>query len=135
MRGAAQAGAALLLAACLAAGPSQAGPQGDAQRGRLVFQRCYACHAIDPADPMKLEGPLLHQVLGRRAGTVAGFEYSEAMRARGAAGLVWDAASIDALIADPEGFIPGTAMSAPPLRDGQERADVIAFLSRTGTAR
>jgi cytochrome c len=71
--------------------------------------------------------------MGRPAGIIPGFEYSNAMRGQGTAGLVWDAATLDRYIADPEGVVPGTAMSAPPLRDEQERADLLAYLARTGS--
>ncbi|KAB2850405.1 MAG: cytochrome c2 [Hyphomicrobiaceae bacterium] len=76
-----------------------------------------------------MQGPSLYRVIGRSAGTLPGFEYSPAMIGRGAAGLVWDAASLDLYLADPEGIVPGTSMSIPPLRDEQDRADVIAYLA------
>jgi len=50
------------------------------------------------------------------------------MRRNGAAGLVWNAVTLDRYIADPEGLVPGTAMSAPPRRNEQERA-----LANTGS--
>ncbi|MBO0766164.1 MAG: cytochrome c family protein, partial [Hyphomicrobiaceae bacterium] len=103
--------------------------EGDATRGERAFQRCYACHSIDPNETAQLQGPSLLGVIGRPAATVPGFEYSEAMKAKGAAGLVWTVETIDRFIADPTAFVPGTAMSLPPLRDAQARADVIAYLS------
>ena len=106
---------------------------GDSARGERVFQRCFACHSVDPNETAKLQGPSLYRIVGRPAGNVAGFEYSDAMRREGAAGLVWDAATLDRYIADPEGLVPGTAMSAPPLRDEEERADLLAYLARTGS--
>ena len=54
------------------------------------------------------------------------------MRERAAAGLTWDAATLDLYIADPERVVPGTLMSVPPLRDAQERADLFAYLARSG---
>ena len=50
-------------------------------------------------------------------------------------GLVWDAATLDRYIADPESLVAGTNMSAPPLRDEQERADLLAYLARSGQYR
>ena len=50
------------------------------------------------------------------------------MREKAAAGLVWDAASLDRYLADPESVVPGTRMSIPPVRDEQERADLVAYL-------
>jgi cytochrome c len=105
---------------------------GDAARGERAFQRCYACHSVDADEKAKLQGPSLYRIIGRPAGTVAGYEYSDAMRERAAAGLVWDAAALDRYIADPESLVPGTRMSVPPLRDEQERADIIAYLASSG---
>jgi cytochrome c2 len=106
---------------------------GDKARGERVFQRCFACHSVDPNEKAKLQGPSLYRIMGRPAAAIPGFEYSDAMRSKGAAGLVWDAATLDRYIADPEGVVPGTAMSAPPLRDEQERADLLAYLARSGS--
>ena len=105
----------------------------DAARGERVFQRCFACHSVDANETARLQGPSLYRIVGRPAGIIRGFEYSDAMRRKGAAGLVWDATTLDRYIADPEGLVPGTAMGAPPLRDEQERADLLAYLARTGS--
>jgi cytochrome c len=105
---------------------------GDAVRGERAFQRCWSCHSVDPADKAKLQGPSLYQVLRRPAAAVAGFDYSDAMKAKAAEGLVWDIDALERYIADPEEVVPGTRMSVPPLRDEQERADIIAYLARSG---
>lgn len=107
--------------------------EGDAVRGEGIFQRCYACHSVDPHETAKLQGPTLYRVIGRPAAAIAGFEYSGALKMKGAAGLVWDAVTLDAYLADPEGFVPGTLMSVPPLRDDQERAALMAYLARSGS--
>jgi cytochrome c2 len=121
------------LAAALAAGAYAAcagnTAEGDPARGERVFQRCYACHSVDPNETAQLQGPSLFGIMGRRAAALPGFEYSEAMKARGAVGLVWTADTLDRFIADPYAFVPGTAMGLPPLNDAQARADVIAYLS------
>ncbi len=107
--------------------------EGDAERGERVFQRCFACHSVDAREPASLQGPSLYRIIGRPAAAVAGFEYSGAMREKAAAGLVWDVATLDRYIADPDAIVPATRMVlAPPLRDGQERADLIAYLARSG---
>jgi cytochrome c len=122
------AGALILLLPAVA---SAAGA-GDAVRGERTFQRCYSCHSVDPAETAKLQGPSLYRIMGRPAAMVPGFEYSDAMRKKGAAGLVWDAATLERYVADPEDVVPGTSMGAPPLRDEQERADLIAYLALSG---
>jgi cytochrome c len=104
--------------------------EGDATRGVRAFQRCYSCHSVDPNETSELQGPRLYGVVGRQAASVAGFEYSDAMKAKRAAGLVWTADALDRFLADPEAFVPGTPMVVlPPLSDAQERADLIAYLS------
>jgi cytochrome c2 len=115
--------------------PAPALSNGDAARGERVFQRCFACHSVDPNEKARLQGPSLYRIVGRPAAALPGFEYSDAMRTKGAAGLVWDQATLDRYIADPEGVVVGTIMSAPPLRDEQERADLLAYLARSGPYR
>ena len=118
---------------CLSAARVTTATGGDAARGARVFQRCFSCHSVDPNETAQLQGPSLYRVLGRRAGSVPGFSYSNAMKAKGAAGLVWTADALDRFVSDPEGFVPGTPMVVlPPLSDAQERADLIAYLASTG---
>jgi cytochrome c len=109
--------------------------EGNAARGERVFQRCFSCHSVDPDEKAKLQGPNLYKIIGRPAAAIPGFEYSDAMRKKGAAGLVWDAATLDRYIADPESVVAGTSMSVPPLRDERERADLLAYLARSGQYR
>jgi cytochrome c2 len=54
------------------------------------------------------------------------------MREKAAAGLTWDAATLDRYIADPEAVVPGTLLSLPSLRDEEQRADLIAYLAHSG---
>jgi cytochrome c len=116
---------ALVLAALAAAG-------ADPVRGERVFQRCYACHSVRAGED-RLPGPNLACLFGRRAGTLPGFEYSAAMvRAGTARGLVWTRATLDAFLADPEGVVPGTAMTAPGLPGADDRRDVLDYLERAG---
>ena len=105
---------------------------GDAARGERAFLRCYSCHSVDPNETAKLQGPSLYRIVGRPAASIAGFDYSDAMLEKAAAGLVWDRATLERYIADPEAMLPGTRMSVPPLRDEQERADIVAYLARSG---
>ena len=106
---------------------------GDAARGEVVFQKCFACHSVDPAD-VNLPGPNLAGVVGRRAGVQPGFRYSEAFPDRAARGLVWDATMLDRYLAAPEAVVPGTHMgSFVGLPNPQESADVIAYLAKSQT--
>ena len=71
-------------------------------------------------------GPSLHGVVGRKAGTVAGFNYSPAMQA---SGVVWTPEHLDAYLADPKAFVPRNRMSFPGLHAAGDRTDLIAFLA------
>jgi cytochrome c len=105
---------------------------GDAARGERAFLRCYSCHSVDPNETSKLQGPSLYRIIGRPAASIAGFDYSDAMREKAASGLAWDPATLERYLADPEAMVPGTRMSVPPLRDEGERADIVAYLARSG---
>lgn len=102
--------AAIALLAC-AACPSSVPAQdaaADAERGRRVYRVCLPCHVPD-ADTNKL-GPHLKGVFGRRAGTVEGFRYSQAMTDAGAAGFVWDENSLAEFLSSPKRKVLGTSM-------------------------
>ena len=116
-----RAGALRMLALAAAVPTAMAMPPGDAVRGEAIYSRCYACHSLD-ADRT---GPRHCGLLGRRAGSVPGFDYSPAMRA---SGIVWDAKSLDRFLANPAAVVPGTSMGYAGIADAQERADLIAFL-------
>jgi cytochrome c len=88
-----------------------------------AFAQCSACHQVKPGASGL--GPNLHGVVGRKAGTLAGYSYSSAMKA---SGKTWDAASIDAYIEAPQKVLPGTRMSYPGLKDKAKRDEVIAWL-------
>jgi cytochrome c len=111
-------GAAMLLT-LMATAPAAA--EGDAGRGKTLFSRCGACHAVNEQNKV---GPHLSGVLGRRAGTVAGARYSKAMTA---SGMTWDEKTLDAFLTEPAKVLPGTTM-AIKLPNPQDRADVIAYL-------
>jgi cytochrome c len=97
---------------------------GDAARGATVFQACRACHSTTPGEQMT--GPSLARIWQQKAGTVPGFDrYSDAMKHTD---IVWDEATLDPWLTDPERFIPGTSMTFPGFRESQGRQDVIAYL-------
>jgi cytochrome c len=100
---------------------------GDVTAGEKQFQRCNVCHLA--TDASHRNGPALHGVVGRPVASVEGFAYSDAMKAFGATGAVWDDATLDQFLKNPTEFVKGTKMSGvPPLRRDTERADLIAFL-------
>jgi nitrite reductase (NO-forming) len=100
---------------------------GDAAAGRLVFRKCQACHSIEPGK--NLLGPSLSGVVGRKAGTEAGYNYSPAMKS---ADIVWSQDTLDKYLADPAKVVPGNKMPFPGLKTDHDRADVIAYLAGGG---
>jgi cytochrome c len=107
----------------------QAG-SGDAQRGQKTFQQRYACHSVASTE-LNLPAPNLAGVIGRTAGTLASFaDYSEAMKAAGRGGLVWNVRTLDAFLEDPTHVVRDTNMSFIGLRLKPNRDDVIAYLQR-----
>jgi cytochrome c len=112
---------AALLAAALAAGAALAAPKGDAKKGEEIYSRCLACHAL----AYDRTGPRHCGLFGRKAGSVAGFAYSDAMKH---SKITWNAKTLDRFITDPMKAVPGTAMGYAGVKDREERADLIAYL-------
>lgn len=96
-------GAAVVLVLLLMPGAAMAQDAG-AQAGATLFKRCAICHAVGPDAKTKV-GPQLNGLAGRKAGSVAGFSYSQANKA---ARIVWDEATFVDYIRDPAAKIPGT---------------------------
>jgi len=116
-------GAALLL---LQAGTALA-EEGDPAKGKQVFAKCQVCHSIE-AGVNKI-GPSLHGVYGRKAGTLAGYNYTDAMKN---SGFTWDEASLNTYLTNPRKVVPGTRMVFVGLPKEQDRLNVIAYLKQAG---
>ena len=112
----------LLLALSPLAGAAHA---GDAANGKVVFQRCAICHRVDKGGGNGL-GPNLFGVVGRKAGTVAGFSYSAAMKN---SGIVWTTDKLTAYVAHPAQLVPGNRMAFAGVTDPGQQADVVAYLA------
>ena len=114
------------VAAVLGAAPAlAAAPGGDAAAGGKLFsQRCSVCHVI--ADDGKTHpAPNLRGVVGRKAASYPGFNYSPALKA---SGITWSSASISQFLTAPQTVVPGTFMViSVPKED--ERANVVAYLA------
>jgi len=95
-------------------------PPGNPELGKAVYAACLGCHSIDEDDV----GPRHRGVVGRTAGTVPGFAYSAALRN---SGLVWDEATLDRWLADPQALVPGSRMFFA-LANASDRRNVIAYL-------
>ena len=118
---------ALALAAGVGSAAAQSASGGEPGRGEMLFQQCFACHSLDPAE-QNLPGPNLSGIVGRPAGKQAGFKYSSALRQAADKGLVWTAENLDRWLTDPQAFIPGTTMDFIGLREAADRRDLIQYL-------
>ena len=96
----------------------------DLSNGESKFALCSACHTLTEGAP-NMTGPNLHGVFGRKAASLAGFTYSDPLKATG---WTWDAARMDTWIADPKVAAPGTKMTFAGLNDAKDRTDVIAYV-------
>lgn len=98
---------------------------GDPASGEKVFAACRTCHVFD--EGVNRVGPSLHRVVGRSAGSVPGFAYSDANKN---SGVTWTPEVLFEYLEDPKGFMPGTKMAFPGVKDAQKRADLVAYLEQ-----
>ena len=88
---------------------------------RLYQERCGACHSLDEHGA----GPKHRGLLGRKAATQAGFEYSAALAA---SKIVWSSQTLERWIADPNALVPGNRMIVQLANDAADRAAIVAYL-------
>lgn len=115
--------AVLLLLAIPATAPATAEDGGE-----RLFALCRACHSLDPAE-RGLPGPNLAGLIGRRIGGDPAFDYSPVLRKAHDEGLRWDAARLEAFLADPAGMFPGLWMSMRGFENTAERQSLVRFLA------
>lgn len=115
----------LFLMLTLASGASSAATAESIAAGRAAFAACASCHEVGPSARHGF-GPQLNQLRGRKAGSLSGYAYSEAMKQ---SGLVWDTATLTALIKSPSGTVPGTKMRFLGFGYNERKvADLLAYL-------
>jgi len=93
--------------------------------GEDAFQVCTGCHSVD-GDGRSAAGPNLYGVLGRKAGALEGYSFSDAFVA---SDITWDETSLDGFLADPQGYLPGNEMLAGAVPDAESRAAIVAYLA------
>jgi Cytochrome c2 len=120
-----RAGLLSLPALLLSSGMAWAQADGDAAAGERVFNQCKACHTVEAGK--NRVGPSLHGVVGRKAGSVEGFNYSPAMKN---SATVWTPENLDRYLASPKEGMPGNKMAFAGLKKAEDRANVIAYLSQ-----
>lgn len=110
--------ATILVGPVLAAG-------AEPEVGARVWAKCSACHSADPAVKSML-GPNLFGLMGRKVGSLDGYNYSPAMKS---AGFVWTPEMLQRFLTAPQAAIPGTRMAFSGLKDPADRAAIASFLS------
>ena len=99
---------------------------GDAARGEARFQDCAPCHKLEAG--ANNVGPSLHSIFTRKAGELADFRYSPAIKR---SGIIWTPETLDKFVADPQALVPANRMPYAGMASADDRADLIAYLLKT----
>lgn len=100
---------------------------GDAEKGKQIYARsCLMCHSLNPGGIQK-NGPNLHGIFGKKAGTAVGYMYSEAFKN---INIIWTKENMNEFLTNPKVHIPDTKKKYPGLKNDKDRADVIAYVEQ-----
>ncbi len=99
----------------------------DIENGARIFAGCVGCHDSGPS-ALNRVGPILNDIIGRKAGSIEGYDYSKALVRAGKNGLVWTPYKLDAFLMSPNDFLGGNKMPFVGLKDERERRDLIGYL-------
>lgn len=123
--------AGLFLAACSAdapadetGAPTEVAAAQETHPGEVIFMQCAACHSVVASEGNKI-GPNLSGVVGREAGALESFSYSDGM---GEVDLTWTPENLDAFLQNPNSVIPGTTMIFVGIQNDEQRAAVIDYM-------
>jgi len=115
----------VMSAVVLLAAAGAARADGDPARGEKRFEECATCHTLERG--VNNVGPSLFGMFGRKAGEIADFRYSPALKK---SGITWTPQTLDTYIADPQKDVPGNRMPYAGMPDAADRADLIAYLMK-----
>ena len=102
--------------------------KASATGGQATFKRCATCHSSDKGGKT-MTGPNLWGVVGRPKASVAGFNYSEALKSKGGE---WSYEDLASYLHDPRAFAPGNRMAFAGVKDNAELADLLVYLRTLG---
>jgi cytochrome c len=125
MSGASMRARVLIAAIVLLAAAATARADGDPARGEKRFEECATCHTLERG--VNNVGPSLFGLFERKAGEIADFRYSPALKR---SGITWTPQTLDNFIADPQKQVPANRMPYAGLPDAGDRADLIAYLQK-----
>ena len=118
----------LVFGAAVIAAMSAGAMAADLENGKSVFNKCRACHQLGET-AKNMVGPVLNGLFGRKAGTIEGFNYSEANKS---SGITWDEATFREYIKNPKAKIPNTKMVFVGISDDADIDDLVAYLKQFG---
>jgi cytochrome c len=118
----------LIFGAALVAATFSTASAADIDNGKSIFNKCRACHTIGE-NAKNMVGPVLNGLFGRKAGSVEGFNYSEANKS---SGITWDEATFREYIKNPKAKIPNTKMVFVGISDDADIDDLVAYLKQFG---
>jgi len=115
---------ACVIAALLLTSVATTAHAADVDAGKVVFNRCKICHTVETGGRHTL-GPNLHGIYSRKAATIEGFQYSDALKN---SGIIWDDETLARYIHDPKDAIPGNRMAFPGIKNEEEMENLLAYL-------
>jgi cytochrome c len=118
-------GKTFIIATAIVAAAPQVAQAQDAQKGKVVFAICQACHSIGPGAQNKV-GPELNGLDGRHSGSAPNYDYSDANKK---SGIVWGEEIFKKYIQNPQAVVPGTKMIFPGIKNEQQVNDLWAYVS------
>jgi cytochrome c len=123
---------AALLAGCMLVPATWSIAAADpAARGNILFLRCSSCHDVSTSKSAKI-GPNLYGVIGRKVASLDGYPYSTALKSQD---FIWDEASLDHWLTNPNALVPGTIMAFAGIPEAADRQAIIAYLERQSAAK